>query len=39
MKGSRFSESQIVGILKQMEGGQTVNVRREHGMSDATYYN
>jgi len=40
MKRSRFSESQIVSILKQVEGGRTVKeVCREHGMSDATYYN
>lgn len=40
MKKSRFSESQIVGILKEVEGGRSVKeVCREYGFSDATYYN
>lgn len=40
MKKSRYSESQIVRILKEVEGGRTVkDVCREYGMSDATYYN
>ena len=40
MKRSRFSESQIVQILKEVEGGRMVKeVCREYGMSDATYYN
>lgn len=40
MKRSRFSESQIVRILKEVEGGRMVkDVCREYGMSDATYYN
>lgn len=39
MKRSRFSEHQIVRILKEVEGGRTVKeVCREHGFSDATYY-
>lgn len=39
MKKSKFSESQIVGILKQAELGQKVNdICREHGISSATYY-
>lgn len=39
MKKSRFSETQIIGILKQVEGGRQVKeVCREHGISDATYY-
>jgi putative transposase len=39
MKKSRFSEEQIVAILKQQEGGvATVDVCREHGISSATFY-
>ena len=40
MKRSRFSEHQIVHILKEVEGGRTVKeVCREYSISDATYYN
>lgn len=40
MRKSRFTEHQIIGILKAVEGGRTVkDVCREHGISDATYYN
>lgn len=40
MKTSRFSETQIIAILKQGDGGITVkDLCREHGISDATYYN
>lgn len=40
MKRSRFSETKIVRILKEVEGGRQVKeVCREHGISDATYYN
>jgi len=39
MKTSKFSESQIVSILKQKEAGQTVaGLCREHGISQATFY-
>lgn len=35
----RYSESQIVGILKQSEGGISVaELCREHGMSSASFY-
>lgn len=39
MKKSKFSESQIVGILKEGESGVPVaQVLRQHGISQATYY-
>ena len=39
MKKSRFSESQIVGILKESEGGIPVaDILRTHGISQGTYY-
>lgn len=39
MKTSRFSDSQILSILKQAEGGAPVpELCREHGMSSATFY-
>jgi putative transposase len=39
MKKSRFSDSQIVGILKQAETGSPVpSLCREHGISSATFY-
>ena len=39
-KKSRFSEEQIVGILKQGEAGMaTGDLCRQHGMSHATFYN
>jgi putative transposase len=40
MKKSRFSETQIVKILKEVEAGRQVkDVCREHGIANATYYN
>jgi putative transposase len=39
MKLSRFTDSQIIAILKQAEGGSPVpELCREHGMSSATFY-
>ena len=39
MKTSRFSDSQILAILKQAEDGIPVTeLCREHGMSSATFY-
>ena len=40
MKKSRYSETQIVKILKEVEAGKLVKeVCREYGIADATYYN
>lgn len=40
MKRSRFKDSQIISILKEAENGVPVSkLCREHGMSDATFYN
>ena len=39
MKKSRYSDSQIMAILKQAEAGSPVpELCREHGMSSATFY-
>ena len=39
MKTSRFSDSQIIAILKQAEAGSPVpELCREHGISSATFY-
>ena len=39
MKQSRFTDSQIIAILKQAEAGTPVpEVCREHGISSATFY-
>lgn len=40
MKKTRFTETQIVAIIKQQEAGSSVkDICREHGISDATFYN
>ena len=39
MKESRFTDSQILSVLKQAENGVPVpELCREHGMSSATFY-
>lgn len=39
MKTSRFTDSQIIAILKQAEAGTPVpELCREHGMSSTTFY-
>lgn len=40
MKRSRFTETQVVKILKQHEAGIPIkNLCKEHGISTATFYN
>ena len=40
MKGKRFTEEQIIAVLKESEaGGKTRDVCRRHGISEATLYN
>ena len=40
MKKTRFSETQIVSILKRHEAGtKTTDLCREYGISEATFYN
>ena len=40
MKRSRFTETQIISILKEADAGAKVkDICRRHGISDATYYN
>jgi putative transposase len=40
VRRSRYKESEIVGILKEVESGRNVkDVCREQGISETTYYN
>ena len=40
MKRGRFTETQIVSIVKEADAGARVkDICRQHGISDATYYN
>ena len=40
MKRKRFTEEQIIGVLKEHElGGKTADLCRKHGISEATFYN
>jgi putative transposase len=39
MKKSKFTESQVVGVLRQQESGRTVSdICREYGISQATFF-
>ena len=40
MKGAKFTEEQIIGVLKEAEAGaKTADLARRHGVSEATIYN
>ncbi|MDX0931652.1 transposase, partial [Sinorhizobium medicae] len=40
MKKQRFSEEQIIAVLKEQEAGaKAADLCRKHGISEATFYN
>ena len=40
MKGTRFTEEQIIRVLKELDGGMPIKeLCRKHGVSDGTIYN
>jgi putative transposase len=40
MKRSRFTEAQVLAVLKEADAGRSVaEICRKHGISDQTYYN
>jgi len=40
MKRKRFTEEQVIGVLKEAESGaKTADLARRHGISEATIYN
>jgi putative transposase len=40
MRGKRFTEEKIIGILKEAEAGVSIQeICRKYGMSEATFYN